>query len=123
MWDHRSTRKPPPPQAQVAPQASHGETEQLKLQAATRNELDARSIPTAGKRHAQGPETEGVGGSSKRWCGAGERSEEGTGPDDAGLNGHEESSKRLREATNTAALEPGSEPQLDVPDSELLAYR
>ncbi len=114
MWDHRSTRRPPPPQAA---QAREGEAGELKPKAATRDELDAIALTAAGKRRAEVLEEEGGGGSRKRWCGATERPEDG-GANGAGLNGHEESSNRMRETANEEFVVDGGQAQLDVPDGE-----
>jgi hypothetical protein len=115
MWDHRSTRRPLPPQAA---QAREGEAGERKPKAATRHELDAIALTSAEKRRAEVLEEEGGGGSRKRWCGATERPEDGGGADGAGLNGHEESSHRMREAANEEFVVDGGQSQLDVPDGE-----
>jgi hypothetical protein len=120
MWDHRSTRKPPPPQLQAAAKSRESETEEIKPQAATRGELDADALPILEKRRAEGPEAEGGGGSSKRRCGSRERSGDGRGADGAGLNGHEGGT---RETANDGILVAGSVPQLYVPDCENMEDR
>jgi hypothetical protein len=117
MWDHRSTRKPPAPQPQAA-LLREGEAQQQKPQAAPRDELEADAPPSAEKRRAEGPEVEGGGGSSKRWCGAGARSEDG-----GGLNGHEEITRNMRHMPSEETLVVAGGPQLDGPDSENIEDR
>ncbi len=119
MWDHRSTRKPPPPQPQAAAHVREGDERQNKPQVATRDKkFDADALPSAEKRRAEGREVEGGGASSKRWCGAAGRSEDG-----AGLNGHEASTKEMRQTASEETLAPGGGSQLDGPDSENMEDR
>ncbi len=118
MWDHRSTRKPPPLQPQAASRSDDSEAVQLKPQAATRDELDSHALSTAEKRRPEELEMEGVGSSSKRRCGASERPQDGRGADGVGLNGHEKSNIGMQEAHLA-----DSAPQLLLPDCENMEDR
>ena len=89
-----------------------GEAHRRKPQAPPHDELDAGALTSAEKRRAEGREAEDGGSSSKRWCGAGARSEDG-----ADLNGHEES-KETRRTASEEVLVAGGGPQLDRPESE-----
>ncbi len=109
MWDHRSTRKPPPPHL-----ASSSDAHRDKPDPHSRDEVDANSCAIGSKRHAELPETEGVGNDKRHRVDA----EQGRAAHVAGINGI-----GVREAADHETGNARVGPQLDVPEREYMEDR